>query len=159
MGTSVFKSCSKLQTISLSTQLSTIPKNTFELCSNLISYEIPNHIKIIDENAFTSSGLQTIEIPSTIETINSNAFSNCMNLKTLSYPTKEITFNPNIFSGCTQLTTLIITGEGDIPNYEQEKQPWYSIRGRISTITLNENIETIVNLLFELMFLQMHNYQ
>ena len=82
-----------------------------------------------------------------------------MNLKTLSYPTKEITFNPNIFSRCTQLTTLIITGEGDIPNYEQDKQLWYSIRGRISTITLNENIETIGNYAFEGTSIQTINLQ
>ena len=152
MGESVFKSCSKLSSVTLSNKLDTIPKNTFELCTGLTSFTITDNIKTIDENAFTSSGLTTVTIPKTVETINSKAFSNSK-LELLNYPTKEIEVNPNIFEGCQFLTKLNITGDevevSHIPNYEKDKQPWHAINYRIASITLSGKIETIGNYAFE----------
>ena len=63
------------------------------------------------------------------------------------YPQHEVNYETSIFNGCSKLTTIEIVGEGNMQDYESVNnvisRPWNSVIGQITTVTFNENIETI----------------
>ena len=71
----VFKNCTNLKTINLSTVDSVIPDSTFYGCTALNSVVIPNNITTIEANAFYDTGLTEVEIPASVTSIAAGAFS------------------------------------------------------------------------------------
>ena len=125
-----FSNCLSLETIKLSTQLTSIEKCCFFECSNLKSISFPSNItsipqyccfgcekltKIelgkyverIEESSFDNcTSLKTIDLPSTLTEIQSSAFFNCKSLSELKIPKKCYLNGFGIFSYCSSLLNL-----------------------------------------------------
>ena len=72
--------------IDLLPHIETIPKRYFENDLNLVSFTIPENIKVIDALCFSNcKNLKKIVIPISVETIWSSAFKGCNNLKDIIY--------------------------------------------------------------------------
>ena len=82
LGTSDFSSCKNLRkVISLGTQITSIPGNSFQYCINLKTVPIPNTVTSIGSSAFQGcKALKNIIIPAEVTTIGSNAFYDCISL-------------------------------------------------------------------------------
>ncbi|MBR4025548.1 MAG: leucine-rich repeat domain-containing protein, partial [Mycoplasmataceae bacterium] len=150
IGTNVFESCKSLSEVTWQTTYNTIPTATFKGCELLQSFEIPSTTGLtIGNEAFFGSGLTEITIPSTIKEIKSEAFASSENLESVKYPCNGVTASSDIFSGCRKLTSLEITGSGEMKDYTETERPWYSVRDKITTITIGDLVTTIGNYAFE----------
>jgi len=73
------------------------------------SFEIPDSVEIIGENAFSGcDGLTNIIIPDSVEIIGENAFSGCDGLTNIIIPDSVEIIGENAFSECVGLTNIII---------------------------------------------------
>ena len=81
LGIGAFKECTgftgQLHTPSNMTE---IPKYAFYGCTGITGWTCPDRLKLIDENAFSYSGLQTLMLGADIDSIGSNAFTGCASL-------------------------------------------------------------------------------
>lgn len=84
-----------IQEVQINEGMTTIGKNAFKDCPNLITVHIPSTLKTIGESAFEftptndeQSSLKVVYIAenSVLETISANAFKNCGNLKNIGDP-------------------------------------------------------------------------
>lgn len=69
---------------------------------------IPGNVRLITNNAFEKTNIQSVVISNTVEAIYDNAFLNCKELKTVSFADNSIitSIGKNAFSNCTSLTTI-----------------------------------------------------
>lgn len=112
----------------ISYTVSSIGKNAFSFCSNLLSITIPNSITTIGDNAFQNcSGLTSIDMPSTITSIGIGAFMGCTGLTEVIIPNSVISIESNAFQYCSNLTSI------EIPNSISamglmvfDETPWYT---------------------------------
>ena len=74
---------SGVQHIRIPSTLKRLEPETFWLCKNLKSVEIPNGVEYIGKDCFKSSGVEKITLPGTLKEINKYAFGSCKNLKTI----------------------------------------------------------------------------
>ncbi|WP_131795827.1 leucine-rich repeat domain-containing protein [Fluoribacter gormanii] len=73
------------------------------------SYEIPQGITAIDNNAFgTCTKLQKISIPNEVTFIGDGAFRDCSKLQRITFPAGITHIGRNAFQGCSQLTQVNI---------------------------------------------------
>ncbi|MCR5167383.1 MAG: leucine-rich repeat domain-containing protein, partial [Oscillospiraceae bacterium] len=128
-----FENCPNLETVKLSTGLTTIPKSAFYECESLTSIDIPNGVTSIEDGAFSrckalasvtlpntlttigagafsSCGLEQLTIPSSVTEIGSGAFNYCESLKTVNFPDTPIAFGYNAFSNCIALEEITLPG-------------------------------------------------
>jgi len=80
IGVGVFYHCTSLQSAKWpeNNDCWKIPNKTFEGCTSLRTYTIPDHVTTIDTEAFKDcTGLQEVYLSSTLNHINANAFKNC----------------------------------------------------------------------------------
>ena len=75
-GTSIFSECRALKTIKISNNNYRIPYRTFDMCHSLEYVQLPDSIRSIEEQAFSSSGIKRIYIPEGVEYIGKEAFKN-----------------------------------------------------------------------------------
>lgn len=67
IGQSAFEFCTMLNEVSLSSNISRIPRKCFYHCDNLESIKIPAGVTHIENSAFEESGIKYIELPSTLQ--------------------------------------------------------------------------------------------
>ena len=122
---------SKLTTVTISENVTTIPHNAFSGCTNIKNINIPNSITTIEHGAFSKcTNLTNIIIPNSTTTIESSAFSNCTNLTNviignsvskigswafnscnftnIILPNSLIDIGDNAFNECSNLINIII---------------------------------------------------
>lgn len=82
LASSTFSNCKNLRkVISLGTQITSIPSNSFQQCINLKTVPIPNTVTSIGYSAFQGcKALKNIIIPTEVTTIGGNAFYDCISL-------------------------------------------------------------------------------
>jgi hypothetical protein len=81
-----FSSCHNLESIHLSTNVTTLGQYTCNDCVALCDINLPETITTIPQNCFNNCiSLETIVIPASVTTINSSAFSNCLNMKVYNF--------------------------------------------------------------------------
>ncbi len=109
IGTSAFKGCSSLTSVSIPNSVTSIGQFAFQNCSSLLSMTIPSSVTNIDRYAFSGcSGLISIDIPSGVTSIGNNAFQNCSSLTSIDIPI-NVTHIPNYsFYNCSGLTSVTI---------------------------------------------------
>ena len=85
VGKYAFWECDKITSVSLPSTINTIGIGAFERCTNLTSISLPSNLLIINESAFSNSGLTSISLPSSVSSIGENAFS-CTKIKSVVIP-------------------------------------------------------------------------
>lgn len=112
------------------TNITTIPKNAFSSCSNLMRIDLPNTVTSIGEYAFGScSSLKKFIIPDSVVSTGQRVLQGCTSLRSIcigaglttlaqrfaygctslysiKIPEKTQTISPSSFGGCTSLTTI-----------------------------------------------------
>lgn len=101
-----FYQCKKLETLRLSSSLTSIPLCAFEQCS-LKSIEIPANVKTIDFGAFAYCRAATsLSLPEGLTTIAKEAFIKCSSLTSLYIPSETSSIAENAFVGCSNLKSI-----------------------------------------------------
>lgn len=92
IGEEVFHECDKLATVNFNGG-TTIGKDAFSSCINLVSVTIPNSVTTIGENAFEGCNkLETINIGSGLTSIAPNAFGGCQKVSTITVDENNTAF-------------------------------------------------------------------
>lgn len=79
-------------------QVTRIDSYAFNLCGGITKVIIPDSIKIIENHAFDSCGMQEVSIPSSVSTLESAAFYGCKALKKLALPEGLKTISRQLFT-------------------------------------------------------------
>ena len=84
IGTSLFSSCSGLESVEINGTATSLGSNSFYGCYKLKSVKLPSTITSIGSNAFEECrSLKEIELSSNVTSIGSSAFRNCSSLTSL----------------------------------------------------------------------------
>ena len=85
-----------------------IGQDAFSFCEALVSIEIPNSVKEIQDNAFWGSALESITIPASVELLGA-AFTYCQSLKTVTISSNDLTVNGSVFEGTETIEKIVIS--------------------------------------------------
>lgn len=133
LGSACFGYCSGLTSITLSTNITTLPANTFTGCLSLSTMVIPNHIQALGLRCFEGcSGLTSVTVPGSITNIPQYCFNQCTNLtelilsdgiksldswiapysalSTITIPDSVTSINQYAFQNCNNLSTIYYSG-------------------------------------------------
>ena len=102
-----FRWWSKLRSVSIPNNVTSIGSSAFENCTSLISVNIPNSVTSIGSYAFYSCiSLASIDIPNSVTSIDSSAFSDCIRLTSIDIPNSVTYIGSYAFYNCTSLTQI-----------------------------------------------------
>ena len=103
-GTGPFKDCEHLTDVQFEEGTTQVAHHLFGGCTGLVSIEIPETVKVIEEIAFTECpNLKTVILNEGLVEIGSSAFSNCEELEEISIPKSVTTIDDGAFRNCTSL--------------------------------------------------------
>ena len=130
IGNCTFKDCINLATITLPDNLTNIGRQAFINCTSLKHINIPKGVIEISEDAFSSSGIETISfeegieklgtyafavtnirpvtLPESIKEISDLAFYACANLESVALNEGLTTIKSQAFGGKSKLTEIVI---------------------------------------------------
>jgi hypothetical protein len=113
-GSSVFRSCSNLTSVTLdTTYLTTIGVRCFSGCSKLPSIIIPNSVTSIGNTCFqTCSELTSVTLSNSLTLIQSSCFSGCSKLLDVIIPSAVTLIDTLAFENCTGLTSVTLNCVG-----------------------------------------------
>ncbi len=106
IGSSAFKNCTALSSVSLPETITAILASAFYCCTGLTAINLPEALTIIDDGAFLDcSGLTSLTIPINVTTIGNIAFLNTTGLTSLTWNARECwTKGGMVSDGITSLT-------------------------------------------------------
>lgn len=133
----IFETCTSLESVDLPEGLLRIGNYAFTECSSLKQITLPQSLIEIVEEAFCTSGLETITIPNGITTINSCTFESCENLKVVRLPNTLKTIDSGAFYRCYSLKSLDLPDSLTTINYEA----FY--HSGLQKVSLGKNLNTI----------------
>ena len=108
IGESAFELCTGLQSIKLSSNISSIANRTFWGCRSLMIIELPDNVTSIGDEAFTEcNSLLSIRIPSKVMSIPWGAFYGCYSMRSIDLPDGVTSIAPWAFS-YTGLESIVI---------------------------------------------------
>ena len=87
----------QLTSIALPSTLTRIGRDAFSDQKKLKKIEIPSGVSVIENGAFSDTGLQTLIIPEGVTTLGDYAFSGCEKLKKVSIPASVTNFGNSLF--------------------------------------------------------------
>jgi len=92
--------------IIFSPNIESIPSRFCVGMKNLKKVTIPEGVKIIEDEAFRGSGIQSVKLPSSLRTIGPNAFCDCKELSSIDLPEGLVSIGSAAFygSGLTSVT-------------------------------------------------------
>ncbi|MCR5652340.1 MAG: leucine-rich repeat domain-containing protein [Ruminococcus sp.] len=108
-GSSMFKNCKKLWSVTMQDNANTVPAQMFRGCSSLTDVNLPITLQSIGSYAFEGcTDLQEITIPENVSTIGASAFRNCSNLESIVIPEGVTRIEKNTFQNCTSLESVTL---------------------------------------------------
>ena len=111
LGESTFYGCTNLASIDIPSSVTSVGNYVFYGCTNLVSINIPNSVTSIGNYAFAScAGLVSMLIPNSVTSIGTSAFLRCTDLASINISNSVTSIEGATFSGCTSLVSM------DIPN-------------------------------------------
>lgn len=111
IGDYAFNACTALESVEIADTVTSIGATAFDYCIGLKNIRIPGSVKVIKEEAFSESGLETIEFENGLETIEQIAFLYCQSLKTVILPESVASIGNFAFILCDKLETLILNNK------------------------------------------------
>jgi len=105
-GSNILSGCTALTSVKLPITMQSIPDGLFEGCSNITSFTFPSGVTSIGRSAFSGTGLTSITIPETVTSIGGSAFSGSK-LSSISIPESVSLIGSSTFASCTSLTSVI----------------------------------------------------
>ena len=109
IGSSAFRGCSGLTSVSIPNSVTSIGDFAFANCSGLKSVTIGNSVTSIGDYAFSGcSGLTSVSIPNSVSAIGDFAFAGCIGLTSVSIPNSVTSIGYFAFYGCSGLTSVSI---------------------------------------------------
>ena len=107
-----------LTEIVLPDEIEDIGEVAFYGCTNLKHIELPKNLKIIREEAFGASGLESVEIHEGVELICEKAFFSCESLRKIEVLPKNVIIEIDAFGDCPNLL------EGFVARGYPQKTSW-----------------------------------
>ena len=105
IGSSAFRGCSSLTSITIPASVTSIDDDVFGYCSSLTTIEIPASVTSFGNYAFEyCRSLTTITIPASVTSIGDYAFYGCSSLTSIEIPASVTSIGDYAFEGCTSLT-------------------------------------------------------
>lgn len=143
IGKRMFADCSKLQTVTMPTNISEIPEETFYRCSALTTFTVPQNITSISNGAFRSSGIENVTMHDAVTTFGTGVFEYTPNLKTITLP-----------NGMTQIPARTFRGSGireiQLPQSITEVcDSAFMDCQSISNVSLQEGVRTLGEAVFK----------
>ena len=160
-----FQRAKGLTHLSIPEQITNIPANCFNCCSNIETIEFTNHLDTIGQRAFNNLGkLKAIILPSSVEYIGYGAFAKCHILRTvyarMEYPPYLVAyeFGGEGFSSDNPSDAVVYVPVGCKGNYEragwgkyfaqivemeetEQKQEFDAIATGISTVKADDGVK------------------
>ena len=118
IGTSAFRDCTGLTSVTIPSSVTTIDDYAFQGCSNLTSLDLPPYLEIIDEYVFMyCTSLTSIEIPNTVTSIGRYSFYGCTSLTDAIIGNGVTEISYSVFRNCSALQRVtIFSGAHIFPN-------------------------------------------
>ena len=88
-----------------------IGDEAFAGCETLQTIKLPSTLMDIGEDAFRSSGLQTIVLPQYITELKPRLFFNCTELSSVTFEGDIITVGEKVFNNCNDLREVVVSSE------------------------------------------------
>ena len=105
----VFYDCEGLESVIVPDVMTSIGKFAFCNCSSLTSVDIPDSVTAIEEYAFSGcKSLSNINIPDSLTAIGEHAFYYCSSLTSVDIPDSVTAIEEYAFSGCKSLSNIDI---------------------------------------------------
>ena len=109
IGSSTFKHCESLESITLPDSVTSIGKYAFSDCYLLKSISIPESVTSIGKYAFKNcQSLESITIPKSVTNIGDHAFSYCKSLRLVTIPGSVTSITNSVFWACRLLKSVTI---------------------------------------------------
>lgn len=106
---STFYRCKNLTSVTIGNNVTSIGNSAFFLCSNLTSMRIPRGVKSLPSHAFyCCHKLESVILPESITEIGDYAFVGCDSLKSIVFPNSLKSIGNGTFQNCYNLVSLII---------------------------------------------------
>ena len=103
-----FRDCSQLVSATfLNNSITTLPGQLFENCSQLQSVNIPSSVTTVSVGVFRGcSSLTSVDIPSSVTTISFDAFMGCSSLRSIFIPASVTSIRSQAFYECGGLASI-----------------------------------------------------
>ena len=113
-GSSIFKDCADMVSVTLSDSMDKIPDYMFSGCVSLSTFDLSDNISAIGNGAFSRCSFEEFVVPESVKTIGLRAFDNCKKLKSIRLP-KETAMADEAFLGCCGLANergqIVVNGK------------------------------------------------
>ncbi len=113
IGMDAFMYCSSLTSIEIPSSVTMLDNYAFEYCTSLASVSLPNTLQSLGVSVFRNCYyLTSIEIPASVTSIGETAFYECRNLETviLNHSDAALSVGEQAFYNCTRLSTVNYIG-------------------------------------------------
>ena len=132
IGREAFMSCRIISNITLPETVVEIKERAFHNCQSLESIYLSNNLRILDKEAFSSTGLKSILIPKSVVHIGDRCFDNCWQLSSIeveygnNYYTSEDGILYNIDKTCLiRIPPLLAPDTPDNVNQRKDIESWH----------------------------------
>jgi len=144
IGFSAFNSCSGLPSVIIGNSVTNIGSSAFESCSGLTSVTIPNSVKSIDPYAFRyCRGLTSLTIPNSVTNIGEQAFQGCSGLTSVTIPNSVTSIGALAFYQCSGLTSITWNAKSCLDFSQESSSPFYYIRTQITEFIIGDVVTNI----------------